>query len=513
MKESEIPILVGAAQFRQDKDVAKPLDPLGLMVEASRRALSDSGAPRLEELIDRVYVVNLFQWPYRDVPGMLSERLGIAPREKFYTAVGGNTPQVLVNTAARSLASGECRAVLMTGAEAFYALRRALKGEIVLDWPESEPPERIEGDNRPGVSEIESRYDLFLPSYMYPLVETALRAATGDDPEEHRRQMGILWERFARVAAHNPYAWIRDGATAEEIATPSVDNRYIGYPYTKRMNANINVDQSAALVMTTVGMARKQGIDSSRWVYPLAGIALDDIWFATQRPRLDRSPAIRDAARYCLEQAGLTADEIDVFDLYSCFPCVVEIARREIGISDNDPRPLTVTGGLSFFGGPGNNYSMHAIASVVERIRAHRGLKAMITANGYYLTKHAVGIYGGEPPIGPWYDQDDAGMQEAIDAEALPGPVEKAFGSLTVEAYVIRHDRGGRPERGTVMGRLKNGRRALAHIDAPAADLEKMEKIELVGQTGTVRFDRDFGYNLVTFGRPEEFRGTSIVVF
>ncbi|TFG93648.1 MAG: acetyl-CoA acetyltransferase [Syntrophobacterales bacterium] len=506
MKKSKIPILVGAAQYRQSKDAVKPLDPLGLMVEASRMALSDSGVPRLEDLIDRVYVVNLFQWPYRDVPGMLAERLCIAPREKFYTAVGGNTPQVLVNKAARSLASGECRAVLMTGAEAFYALRRALKGEVVLDWPESEPPERIEGDNRSGISEIESRYDLFLPSYMYPLVETALRAATGHNPEEHRLQMGMLWERFARVAAQNPYAWIRDGATTEEIATPSVDNRYIGYPYTKRMNANINVDLSAALVMTTVGMAQELGIDSSRWVYPLAGIALDDIWFATQRPHLDRSPAIRSAARYSLEQAGLTVDQIDVFDLYSCFPCVVEIARREIGISDDDPRPLTVTGGLSFFGGPGNNYSMHAIASVVERIRENHGLKAMITANGYYLTKHAVGIYGGEPPIGPWYDQDKADMQEAIDAEALPEPVEKAFGSLTVEAYVIRHDKKGRPERGTVMGRLGNGRRALAHIDARKEDLETMENIELVGQTGAVRFDMDFGYNLVTFEKPKEFR-------
>jgi len=507
MEESKIPILVGAAQYRQSKDAAKPLDPLGLMVEASRRALSDSGAPRLKDLVDRVYVVNLFQWPYRDVLGMLAERLGIAPREKFYTAVGGNTPQVLVNKAARSLASGECRAVLMTGAEAFYALRRALKGEVILDWSESEPPERIEGDNRSGISDIESRYDLFLPSYMYPLVETALRASTGHDPEEHRLQMGGLWERFARIAVQNPYAWIRDGATAEEIATPSVDNRYIGYPYTKRMNANINVDQSAALVMTTVGMARELGIDSSRWVYPLAGMALNDIWFVTQRPRLDRSPAIRDAARYCLEQAGLTADDIDVFDLYSCFPCVVEITRHEIGISDNDPRPLTVTGGLPFFGGPGNNYSMHAIASVVDRIRANRGLKAMITANGWYLTKHAVGIYGDEPPIRPWYDQDEAGMQKAIDAEALPEPVEKAFGSLTVEAYVIRHNKEGRPERGTVMGRLGNERRALAHIDARTEDLEKMEKIELVGQAGAVRFDRDFGYNLVNFERPKEFLG------
>ena len=502
MEESKIPILVGVAQYTQSKDATKPLDPLGLMVEASRRALSDTGVLRLEDHVDRIYAVNLFQWPYRDVPGMLAERLGIVPREKFYTAVGGNTPQVLVNQASRSLALGECRAVLMTGAEAFYALRQALKGEVILDWPESEAPERIEGDNRPGVSDIESKYDLFLPSYMYPLVETALRAAAGHDPDEHRLQMGKLWERFARIAAQNPYAWIQDGATAEEIATPSHDNRYIGYPYTKRMNANISVNQSAALIMTTVGMARRLGIDASRWVYPLAGMALDDIWFATQRPRLDRSPAIRDAARCCLEQAGLTADEIDLFDLYSCFPCVVEIARREIGIPDNDHRPLTVTGGLSFFGGPGNNYSMHAIASVVERIRANRGLKAMITANGYYLTKHAVGIYGGEPPIGPWYDQDAAGMQEAIDAETLPEPVEEAFGSLIVEAYVIRHDRGGRPERGTVMGRLGNGRRALAHIDACADDLEMVEKIELVGRTGTVRFDRALGYNLVSFEGP-----------
>lgn len=339
-----------------------------------------------------------------------------------------------------------------------------------------------------------------MPSYVYPLFETAFRAGLGHTPDVHRHYMGQICARISGIAASNPYAWFQTALSAQDIATPNLDNRYIGYPYTKRMNANIDVDQSAALIVTTVGMAEKLHIAPSRWVYPLGGFDLNDIWFVTRRPRLDRSPAIRTCARQCLEQAGLLLDDIGVFDLYSCFPVVVEIARREIGIPEDDARDLSVTGGLPYFGGPGNNYSMHAIASVVERIRADRTLKAMITANGWYMTKHAAGIYGGEPPRCPWWDNlDNRNFQSSIDVEALREPIEKASGTLTAEAYVIRHDKQNRPTRGTVIGRLENGDRSLAHIDATADELESMERIELVGKKGTVRFNADQGLNFVSF--------------
>jgi acetyl-CoA C-acetyltransferase len=188
-----------------------------------------------------------------------------------------------------------------------------------------------------------------------------------------------------------------------------------------------------------------------------------------------------------------------VFDLYSCFPSAFEIGRREIGIPDDDPRDLSVTGGLPFFGGPGNNYSMHAIAAAVDLIRKDRSQKAMVTANGWYLTKHANGIYAGSPSMNPWTDRDDSPVQRSIDARALPQPVERAAGSLLVEAYVIRHDDAGKPLKGTVIGRLEEGNRTLADIDANQEELLQMEKFELVGTKGDVRHDQATGRNTVRF--------------
>ncbi|HHO77308.1 MAG TPA: acetyl-CoA acetyltransferase [Deltaproteobacteria bacterium] len=494
-----MPILVGAAQYTQPKDTLYPLDPLGMMARACIGALDDAGVHAFREMIDTLYVVNLFQWPYRDAPGMLSRSLGITPERSFYLPIGGNTPQMLVNRAARALASGQSRAVLLTGAEAIYSLRRALKGDVVIDWPTSEQPEKIDGEDLPGVSGLEAAYDLYMPSYVYPLFETALRASVRRSPDEHRFYMARLWERLASVASTNPFAWSREALSAEQIAAVDQVNRYIGYPYTRSMNANINVDQSAALIMTTEEAARSLGISPAKWVYPLGGADLNDIWNFSRRPRLERSPAINKASQIALEQADLTLDEIDVFDLYSCFPSAVEIAMNEIGIAPDDPRQLSVTGGLAYFGGPGNNYSMHAIAGVMEKIRQDRSVKAMVTANGWYITKHSIGIYGGSATINQWVNRDDSPVQKAIDAQSLAEPVEEARGTLRVEAYVIRHDRKGNPEKGTVLGRLNDGSRAFAHIDADTEALLRMEESELVGAAGDVLHDHESGCNMVVF--------------
>ncbi len=486
MTAAYTPILAGVAQYTQPRDAQRPLDPMGLMIRVCAGALEDAGSDKLKDLIDALYVVNLFQWPYRDAPGMLADALGINPAGKYYTPIGGNTPQMLVNRACRALAAGTVRAVLITGAEAIYSLRRALAGKIVLDWPESGQPERIDGEERGSVNRIEADYDLFFPAVMYPLFETALRASSGRSVEGHREYVGRLWERFSRTAAVNPHAWIRRELSAREIIEVTPDNRYINYPYTKYMNANINVDQSAAVLMTTAETARRLGIDPARLVYPLGGADFSDVWYVSRRPRLDFSPAIRNASRLALTQAGLDLSDIDFFDLYSCFPSAVQIAMKEIGIAENDPRDLTLTGGLAFFGGPGNNYSLHGIVSAAERVRADRSKKAMVTANGWYITKHSIGVYGGDPPERPWGERDDAPVQAAIDAEALPEPAERAEGDLRVEAYVIRHGREGKPTLGTVIGRLPDGRRTLAHIEAGADELEEMERVEMVGRTGQV---------------------------
>jgi acetyl-CoA C-acetyltransferase len=526
MKLNPVPILVGAAQITQRKEADPVFDPLGLMIEASRLALADAGADGLCSLIDTVCVVNSFSCDDENAPKRLSRALGLNPREVVYSLIGGNTPQMLVNRYSRDIAAGRKQAVLIAGAEAIYAMVRAARRKSTLDWSGNITWQQVRDDSRPvnfdtllrmgceheakrlhaageeypaPNNRAEDSFDLFLPQFMYPFFETALRALSGRTPEEHRRYLGVRCERLARIAAQNPHAWEREAATADEITQATGKNRYVAYPYTIRMMANINVDQAAAVILTSVEAAEKSGIDRARWVYPMGGAEFSNIWHVSRRPCLHDSPAVTEASRLALGQAGLTLNDIGVFDLYSCFPSAVEIARRALGIPEDDGRDLSVTGGLAHFGGPGNNYTLHVIASVMERIRRDRRLKAMVTANGWFNSKHAVGIYGAGEPLHPWEDRDDGPIQRAIDAQTLPEPVERAEGRLAVEAYMIRHDPEGRPEQGMVIGRLADGRRALADIYADPQGLLKLEQIELVGRTGAVRFDPVIGRNRVVF--------------
>lgn len=500
MAFSDIPILVGVSQHTQFKESGDLLDPISLMIQAGKKAVDDTGVPlsRIAAAIDTVCVVNIFCWSYRQAPQEVAHGLGLSPAHFVYTAIGGNTPQWLVNHYARSIAAGQCRAVLMTGAEAFYALRRMRKNGLENKWPEMVPPEKISGDQREGTHTLENQYDLFLPSFMYPLFETALRASSGRSVENHERFMANLYAKFSQTATRNPYAWSRESLTAEQLLRNET-NRYIGYPYTMKMNANIDVDQSSAIMMTSEKVAASLGIEKSRWVYPLGGADFNNVWHVSSRPKLDDSPAIVHAANHALTQAGLSISDINIFDLYSCFPSAVQMAMSALGLNENDPRPLSVTGGLAFFGGPGNNYTMHAIAAVVEQIRQNRDIKALVTANGWYNTKQSVGVYGDKRETDAWQTSDNFQIQKNIDDQALPELQEKASGSMTVEGYVIRHNRNDQPYLGTVIGRLQNNRRTLAHIRAGVGDLLDMEKNELVGKSSRVVYDDRAGHNFVEF--------------
>jgi len=513
MKIPERPVLVGAGQFTQQKKAIPALDPVGLMAVCSQSAMADAGVD--PALIDTICVINIFSWVYDDPCGSLAEMIGAASAKKIYGPIGGNTPQMMVNRFAREIAAGKCKTVLITGAEAVYSLARAAKGHTVLDWPKNDfikalgdgpvtfdallrygyEFEIAGGETPPSLNGVESAYDIFLPQYMYPIFETALRASSRRSPRQHREHMNRVCRYLSRIAAQNPYAWSKEPLNGD-VASAGPDNRYIGYPYTKLMNANINVDQSAAVIMTSESAAIKLGIPRSQWVYPMGGADLSNIWHVSQRPCLHDSPAITEGARIALEQAGLTLDDIDIFDLYSCFPSAFEIARQALGISEDDGRDLSLTGGLPYFGGPGNNYSLHAIAEVVKRLRSSPGLKAMVTANGWYNTKHSIGVYGCSAPANPWEERDDSSVQAGIDRLALPGPVERAEGEFTVEAYVIRHLHDGRPEGGTVIGTLPDGSRALADLD-PSSDLKYLREQALEGRTGKISFDAAAGRNFL----------------
>ena len=390
------PVVVGVGQVATPPDAgldpaARP-EPLALMTAALLAAAEDcdgappgGAAPAGRALIgraDSIRVVASLGWPRPNPARLVAARLGFAegdePAELMVSSIGGNNPQALMHDACLAISRGERDVVLVTGAEAMYAraLARRDPARPWLEWasqPEGTPPAPLFGVEKAGATELEMQRGVILPVHAYPLFENALRAANGWTLPEHRARIGALWSRFSEVAAGNPHAWIRPARTPDEIVTPGPGNRMVSFPYPKLCTANMQVDQGAAFIVCSVAAARAAGVPEERWVFPLAGADGNDHWFISERPELHRSPAIRLAGAAALEQAGLGIDDIAFVDLYSCFPVVVQMAARELGLALDDPdRPLTLTGGLTFGGGPGNNYTSHGIAQAVGALRDAR---------------------------------------------------------------------------------------------------------------------------------------------
>ncbi|MHA2392527.1 MAG: hypothetical protein ACXAEX_11345, partial [Promethearchaeota archaeon] len=446
----------------------QPLDSLSLMVKTGQEAIENTQNKKIVDYIDAVYMVNISSWSYEDAPGELSKKLDINVKEKIYLPDGGHSPQMLVNRAAKAITSGEHRGILITGGEAAYTAGKTYSKENPPPhWPKRTEPNYVNGEHW----------------------ERHKRASSGRSVEEHKKYMGELFEGFSKIAAKNPFSWSQKHFTAEEITTPSPDNRIVTYPYTKRMCANNFVDQAGTIIITSEEVAELLGIDKNLWVYIMGGAVFKNVDEIYRRPRLDDSPAAREGSRLALEQAGLKLSDIDKFDLYSCFPSIVEILKKELGIKEDDPRDLTVTGGLPFFGTPLSNYSLHAIINTVEKIRSDPSLKVMVIANGGYNTKQSIGIYGTEPPKVSWGVRDDSKMQQKIYEEALPEPVEKANGKLKVDGYSIYYHRTGEPVRGVIVGTLENGVRSVAIIDGKPDVFSMLETQELVGRTLEVQYD------------------------
>ncbi|OBG47039.1 acetyl-CoA acetyltransferase [Mycobacterium alsense] len=463
------PVLIGHGQVNHRDDVdpsARSVEPVDLMVAAARRAAD----ARVIEAVDSIRVVNILSAQYRDPGLLLGERLGATDFGTLYSPVGGNVPQSLVNQACLDIQRGRAAVVLLAGAET-WRTRRALKAKGArLEWTAQDPSvpmATVTDDDVPMAGDAEIRIRLDRPAYVYPLFEQALRIANGESPGEHIERIGRLWARFNAVAVDNPHAWIRKPVTAEEIARPGPQNRMISWPYTKLMNSNNMVDQGAALVLTSVERARRLRIPAERWVFPHAGTDAHDTPAVAERDELHRSAAIRIAGARALQLAGLGIDDLDYVDLYSCFPSAVQAAAAELGLGTDDPdRPLTVTGGLTFAGGPWSNYVMHSIATTAELLVANPGRRALVTANGGYLTKHSFGVYGSAPPPAEFRWED---AQPAVDREPTRDGLVEWEGVGTVESWTTPFDRDGKPEKAFVAVRTPDGSRTLAVITDPAA--------------------------------------------
>jgi len=392
-----------------------------------------------------------------------------------------------VNLTASDILAGRADVVLVTGGEAWRSRSAARSQDGELPWtvqPEGTHPDVVLGQDDPQLSSaFEIERGVFLPVHAYPMFEVALAAKNGRTPDEQRRQAAALWSRFSEVAATNPNAWIQQAYSPDEIATATPTNRMIGYPYTKLMNSNNMVEQSAGLIMCTVEAARSMGVPEDRWVFPHAGTGARDHWYMSERADLCSSPAIRLAGGRALELAGTDAESLTHVDLYSCFPSAVQIAAAELGLPLD--RPLTVTGGMSFAGGPWNNYPMHGIATMVGRLRDDPDALGLCTANGGYTTKHAFGVYGARPPAAG-YRTDD--VQAAVDALPRRQAAEDHTGAVEVESFTVMHDRQGEPEQALLALLTPDGRRTWGSSHEPAL-MAELVKVGAVGRSADLAAD------------------------
>ncbi|QYG94600.1 acetyl-CoA acetyltransferase [Iamia sp. SCSIO 61187] len=456
------PVLVGVGQLNVRVDRGEdPMEPVAMLAEAARRAAADTGgaADRLLAGLDTVAVVDILSWRYRDPAALVAAHLGAAPARRWSTVAGGNYPQTLLNRAAVDISAGRADAVLVGGAEAWRTRTAARKAGTDLGWTvqgDDASPTEMLGDETPLAHEDEIARGLFMPVQLYPIFESAVRAAAGRDQAEHQRVVSELWARFSEVAAANPHAWIREARTAEEIRTAGPDNRMIGHPYPKLMNSNNSVEQAAALIVCSVERARDLGIPTDRWVFPWTGTDAHDTWFVGNRISLHRSPAIGIAGKKALELAAVGVDDLAHVDVYSCFPSAVQVAATELGLGLE--RQLTVTGGLSFAGGPWNDYVSHSIATMAEVLRADAGSVGLVTANGGYLTKHAFGVYSTTPPPRGRFAHRDC--QAEVDAVGSVDLVADHEGAVRIEAATVMHDRDGKPEQAYLATRTPDRHRS-----------------------------------------------------
>ncbi len=476
------PCLIGVAQetWHLAGDELAP-EPLEMWVRMARAAAADSGATTdVLGAVGAIDVVYCMSWPYDDPGERLAEALSISPAHTRTSGIGGTVPQQLLAERAQQMLAGELDVALLVGAEALDTKRRLKKAGERPAWSfrDPEPPAfPFEAPFHP----TEISHEVFQAWLTFAVRDVARRAHLGVDPAAHREAIGALLAPMTKVAAQNPNAWFPQEQTAEALIRPSADNRLVGYPYTKRTVAIMDVDMASAAILATHEAADRLGVPADRRVYLRGwGYATDAVYVA-EHPDLWRSPAMGAATAAALATAGVATDDLGHLDLYSCFASSVAFALDALGMTQDDERGVTVTGGLPFAGGPASNYLGHAVASMVGRLRDDPGSIGLVTGVGMHMTKHSAVVYSNTPgPIRP-------------TGVAAPEPATRSIadshdGAARVAAYSVVHGRSGDAEWGLAICDVDDATRCYARVE-DAGILASMEAEEWVGRAVQLRSD------------------------
>jgi acetyl-CoA C-acetyltransferase len=479
------PILIGAGEFSERLDDAdyQGQANIELAAQACREAIADTATDEIAQHIDVIAAVRTFEdssaafaGPFgkaKNFPRAIAELININPEQAIWDVSGGQSPQRLVIELAEKIAAGSFNVGLITGAEAISTARHFKSEGLTPDWSvATDGPVEERGAGLAGiVTFYMMQNQLTAAPAVYGLFDNARRGKLGLTEDQYRLDMGKLFAPFTKVAANNPHAMSKAEFSAEEIATISAENRMIASPYTRRMVARDQVNQSAALIITSVGKAREFGVPEDKWVY-LHGYAETTERMLHEREDMAQSPAAALAAKTALINAETSADQMRFFDLYSCFPAPVYNICDELGIAFDDPRGLTVTGGLPFFGGAGNNYSMHAIAEMIRKLRREPGSKGFVGANGGFMSKYAAAIYSTEPRA--FVPFSSKALQREINSWPVPDMSFDADGEATIETYTVIYTKGVASSL-IVVGRLKHNNARFIATSQPD-DKETLEQ-------------------------------------
>lgn len=462
--DARTPVVVGVGQAAERIDDAyyRAMSAVELAAAGARAALDDCGADtaKVAASIDTVAGVRQFEisGPAQPVlgksnnyPRSVAKRIDAEPARAILEIVGGQGPQHLITELAGEIAAGRSEVALVFGSDATSTSRYFTGAENKPDFSET-----VDGsleDRGHGLEGLISRYTVIhglvdAPT-QYALLENARRAGTGLGPADYLRRMGELFAPFTRVAAGNPFAAAPVERSVEELITVTESNRMISEPYPRLLVARDQVNQGAAALLMSVEAARNLGVPQENWVY-LHGHADLQEQSLLDRPDLGHAPSAVMAVREALAVAGIGVDDLATFDLYSCFPVPVFNICDGMGIAPDDPRGLTLTGGLPFFGGAGNNYSMHGIAEAVAKMRSAPGQFGLVGANGGIMSKYSVGVYSTTPV--EWKPDRSAQLQAQVDQAPTQPVTERADGPATIETYTVRRDNGRLT--GIIAGRL-----------------------------------------------------------
>lgn len=491
--DKNAPVIVGVGDFI-DRSKEDGLNLQDLLAKAGASAIDDCGVKDLNKHINYLGVVrfsidfltasNQSSFQYSNFPRTLSNKLGISAREEVYAPMGGNSPQVLLDDAVSKISAGEVDCALLAGGEALQTMIARLKLGLSLDWLD-EPggnPEMI-GNNAVGFSDHEKLHGMDLPTNVYPLFANSIRKSENKSAKTHLEECSDLFSEFSKVASNNPLSWFPTYRSKKEISEITPTNRMIGFPYNKYLNAVIRVNMSSAFILISQSKADELNIPNTKRVYIHGCSILNDVWNVTERPNFHSSPAIKECVNQTLDKAEIGLSDIDYLDLYSCFPSAVQIAKKELGIPKEE-KDLTVTGGLPYFGGPGNSYTMFSTTEMVRRLRKKPKSFGLITANSWFITKHAAVIMSSKPSRA--YEKiNNFSSQKKINSEAFKDFTETPNGRGIIDTYTVINGRKGL-EFALIIGTLENGSRFIANSEKDKTLLEKMMNNEMLGEKVSV---------------------------